>query len=150
MFKYSFVILCYVAFVSKQSSAFDFNFCSSDALPTLIQCLLNLKAEKYGPNYTDRIFFKLFDQRIECSKEGDCTPAPWQVMDSEVRLVLKYYDCMEKIADLKQRLMNEPWPETKKLKAAEFDCRIQLAFNLRDDFKPYELPLLPELNQSFG
>ena len=146
MFKYSFVILCYVAFVSKQSSAFDFNFCSSDALPTLIQCLL--KAEKYGPILTDRIFFKLFDQRIECSKEGDCTPAPWQVLDSEVRLVLKYYDCMEKIAFWINRPMNEP--ETKKLKAAEFDCRIQLAFNLRDDFKPYELPLLPELNQSFG
>ena len=144
MFKYSFVILCYVAFVSKQSSAFDFNFCSSDALPTLIQCLL--KAEKFGRYYTDRIFFKLFDQRIECSKEGDCTPAPWQVLDREVRLVLKYYDCMEKIADWINRPMNEP--ETKKLKAAEFDCRIQLAFNLRDDFKPYELPLLPELNPS--
>ena len=144
MFKYSFVLLCYVAFVSKQSSAFDFNFCSSDALPTLIQCLL--KAEKFGRYYTDRIFFKLFDQRIECSKEGDCTPAPWQVMDSEVRLVLKYYDCMEKIADWKHRSMNGP--ETKKLKASEFNCRIQLALNLRDDFKPYTLPLLPELNQS--
>ena len=36
MFKYSFVILCYVAFVSKQCSAL--NWCSSDALPTLLQC----------------------------------------------------------------------------------------------------------------
>ena len=137
MFNYSFVILCYVAFVSKQS--FALIWCSSDALPTLLQCLL--KAEKYNKNW-----FRVFDQRIECSKEGDCTPAPWQVMDSEVRLVLKYYDCMEKIADWKHRSMNGP--ETKKLKASEFNCRIQLALNLRDDFKPYTLPLLPELNQS--
>ena len=53
---------------------------------------------------------------------------------------------MEKIADWINRPMNEP--ETKKLKAAEFDCRKELAFRLRDDFKPYTLPLLPELNQS--
>ena len=69
MFKYSFVILCYVAFVSKQCSAL--NWCSSDALPTLLQCLL--KAQ-YGP-YPN--FFKVFDQRMKCSKEhGDCTPTP--------------------------------------------------------------------------
>ena len=75
MFKYSFVILCYVAFVSTQS--FLPNWCSSDALPTLLQCLLN--AEKYYKNW-----FIVFKQRIECSKEGDCTPTPWQVLDSEV------------------------------------------------------------------
>ena len=140
MFKYSFVILCYVAFVSKQSSAFDFNFCSSDALPTLIQCLL--KAEKY-----DKYWFRVFDQRIECSKEGDCTPAPWQVLDSEIRIVRKYFKCMEKIAYWKY---SGPLsgPETKKLIASEeFNCRKELALNLPEDFKSYCLPLLPEINE---
>ena len=131
MFKYSFVILCYVAFVSTQS--FLPNWCSSDALPTLLQCLLN--AEKYYKNW-----FIVFKQRIECSKEGDCTPTLWQVLDSEIRLVRKYYDCMKVIADWKPSgPLNGP--ETKKLVASEFNCRKDLALNLPEDFKFYCLPL---------
>ena len=136
MFKYSFVILCYVAFVSTQS--FLPNWCSSDALPTLLQCLLN--AEKYYKNW-----FIVFKQRIECSKEGDCTPTPWQVLDSEIRLVRKYYECMEKIADWKHA--GPLRPETKTLVIAyEFHCRMDLAFNLPENFKSYCLPLVPEIN----
>ena len=136
MFYYSFVILFHLAFVSKQS--FALNWCSSDALPTLLQCLLN--AEKYYKNW-----FIVFKQRIECSKEGDCTPTLWQVLDSEIRLVRKYYECMEKIADWKHA--GPLRPETKTLViASEFHCRMDLAFNLPENFKSYCLPLVPEIN----
>ena len=136
MFKYSLVILCYVASVPKQSSAL--NWCSSNGLATSLECLL--KVEKYVNNWSERL-----NRRIGCSEKGDCTPRPWQVLDSKVRLVRKYYDCMKKIADLKKaKLLNGP--EIKELLASELRCRMDLALNLPEDFKSYYLPLLPEIN----
>ena len=129
MLNYSFVIF-YFALVFQES--FALNWCSSDGLPTLLHCLLE---GEYSVNWSETL-----NQRIRCSKEGDCTPRPWQVFDKKVELVRNYFECMKEVAATKTNLLTGP--EIKELVASEFRCRIALAVNLPDDFKSYYNPLL--------
>ena len=135
MFNYSFVILCYVVFASKQS--FALNWCSSNPLESLLKCLLE---EKYISSLG---WSQLLDHRIECSKEANCLPKPWELFDSKIRLVRSYAECMKKVASLKKTVVYVP--ETLAMLAIEQRCRKDLADNLPPSFKSYYLQLLPEL-----
>ena len=135
MFKYSFVILCFVVFASKQS--FALNWCSSNPLESLLKCLLE---EKYLSSLG---WSQLLDHRIECSKEENCLPKPWELFDSKIKLVRSYAECMKNVASLKKYVVYVP--ETLAMLAFEQRCRKDLADNLPPSFKSYYFQLLPEL-----
>ena len=136
MFNYSFVILCYVVFASKQS--FALNWCSSNPLESLLKCLLD---EKYISSLAS--WSQLLDHRIECSRKQCCLPKPWELFDSKIRLVRSYAECMKKVASLHAKLVY--MPEILAMLAFEQRCRKDLADNLPPSFKSYYFQLLPEL-----
>ena len=87
---------------------------------------------------------QLLDHRIECSKEENCLPKPWELFDSKIRLVRSYAECMKKVASLHAKLVY--MPEILAMLAFEQRCRKDLADNLPEAYKSNYLPLLPELD----
>ena len=114
--------------------SFARDWCSSNTFESLLECLLEEK------NHRGMEWSAILNQRIECSKKGDCTPKPWDIFDSKIRLARNYAKCMKKIA-----IAKESWNETelKKLVALAYRrCRKDLADNFSDSVKPNHLPLL--------
>ena len=121
-----FVFIYSVVFLFNHSFARD--WCSSNTFESLLECLLEEK------NHRGMEWSAILNQRIECSKKGDCTPKPWDIFDSKIRLARNYAKCMKKIA-----IAKESWNETelKKLVALAYRrCRKDLADNWPDSVKP--------------
>ena len=87
MSRSNFVFLCCIVFVSNQ--CFAKKWCSRNALESLLQCLTE---DKFIPHMES---FEILNQRIACSKIGDCTPKLFQVWNKKIRLVRKYGKCMK-------------------------------------------------------
>ena len=110
-----FVFIYSVVFLFNHSFARD--WCSGNTFESLLEFLLEEK-----------------------NKVTDCTPNPWDIFDSKIRLVRNYAKRMKKIA-----IAKESWNETelKKLVALAYRrCRKDLADNFSDSVKPNHLPLL--------
>ena len=130
MSRSNFVFLCCIVFVSNQ--CFAKKWCSWNALEALLQCLTE---DKFIPHMES---FEILNQRIGCSKIGDCTPKLFQVWNKKVRLVRKYGKCMKNILGLlEDSLVYDS--------SIEQNCRKYLNDNLPDSFKDYNLHLLPNV-----
>ena len=112
-----FLILCYVMLLIKRSFARD--WCPNNAFESVWNCLLE------EPNHHGKEWSQILNQRIECSKVGDCTMKPWQWFDDKLRLVRNYAKCMKKIA-----IAKESWNESEMRRLAMVayrKCRKELA-----------------------
>ena len=130
MSRISFVFLCCILFISNQS--FAKKWCSRNALESLLQCLTKDFILNMEP-------FEILNQRIACSKIGDCTPKLVQFWNKKIRLVRKYGKCMKnKILGLQESSLLYD-------SSIEQNCRKYLNDNLPDSFKDYNLHLLPNV-----
>ena len=83
MSKSSFILFCCILLASNQS--FALNWCSHYALEYVLECLTGKYFQDMEP----------LQRRIECSKIGLCKPKPWDIFNSEIKIVRKYADCMK-------------------------------------------------------
>ena len=133
MSRTSFVFLCCIVFVSNQS--FAKKWCSRNDLESLLQCLSHT-GSKFIPHMEP---FEILNQRIACSKIGDCTPKLFQVWNKKIRLVRKYGKCM------KNNILGLQESSLLYDSSIEQNCRKYLNDNLPDSFKDYNLHLLPNV-----
>ena len=141
MFKSHFVK--YYFLLSLLNETYAGSWCSSNGLETLLNCLLE---ERFVPSM---VWSDILNQRIQCSRQGDCTPKPWQALSTKVKIVRRFFDCMEKIRNLNQGapVLSENDPQLKVILAFEYTCRKDLADYLPDAYtKEYYFALLPEID----
>ena len=123
MSKSRFISFCCILLASNQSLAL--NWCSSYALEYVLECLTGKYFQDMEP----------LQRRIECSKIGLCKPKPWDIFNSEIKIVRKYADCMKiNIVDAN----------------IESKCRNYLNENLPNYLRHmYNLHLLPDLHKNY-
>ena len=128
MLKSTFIFCCCILLASNQSLAL--NWCSSYALEYVLECLTGKYFQDMEP----------LQRRIECSKIGLCKPKPWDIFNSEIKIVRKYADCMKIniVGVLKISL------------DIESKCRNYLNENLPNYLRHmYNLHLLPDLHKNY-
>ena len=130
MSKSTYIFCCCILLISNQS--FAVNWCSSDALESVLQCLSKGQFVQFTG-------WLELTRRISCSEIGLCKPKPWNIFSSKIRVVRKYAKCMkDKIVGLEESLLYDSHIESK--------CRNYLNENLPDSLKHHNLHLLPDLN----
>ena len=123
MSKSSFILFCCILLASNQS--FALKWCSSYALEYVLECLTGKYFQDMEP----------LQRRIECSKIGLCKPKPWDIFNSEIKIVRKYADCM------KNNIVGVD---------IESKCRNYLNENLPNYLRHmYNLHLLPDLHKNY-
>ena len=122
--KLIFILLCSVEIYA------DF-WCSNETLHKLIQCLISTNI-KYDQDLTD---LETAIRRFNCAEKSFCTRKPWNMWALKMRLLDKYYWCMNHARNVPTSLadqLNE-----------EYQCRWELANSLPEDLRFYYDFLVP-------
>ena len=124
-----FVILsCLLCFFS-QSYAIDWCSCNDDCLDTLLKCLLETFVVD---DWTEQL-----NQRLECAKEAYCTPKPWDILDSKLKLINNFAKCMETIPGVQSFQARFNFQLEKVQQIEEYKCRRALVDGLPAELKVY-------------
>ena len=120
-----FVILSCLLCLFNESYAIDWCSCDDNCLDGLLQCLLKTFDVH---EWTDQL-----DLRLHCAKQAYCTPKPWDILDSEIRIINNFAECMETIPGVQLENLQ---------KIGEFKCRNELVEGLPDKLKVWWSVLL--------
>ena len=120
-----FVILSCLICLFNEIYAIDWCSCDDNCLDGLLQCLLKTFDVH---DWTDQL-----DLRLHCAKQAYCTPKPWDILDSEIRIINNFAECMETIPGVQLENLQ---------KIGEFKCRNELVEGLPDKLKVWWSVLL--------
>ena len=117
----------------NESYAIDWCSCNDDCLDALLKCLLKTFDVH---DWTDQL-----NLRLHCAKEAYCTPKPLDILDSKLRLINNFAECMETIPGV-QEFEIEDFQLENLQKIGEFKCRNELVEGLPDKLKVWWSVLL--------
>ena len=124
-----FIILSCLICLFNESYAIDWCSCDDNCLDGLLQCLLKTFDVH---DWTDQL-----DLRLHCAKQAYCTPKPWDILDSKLRLINNFAECMETIPGVQKFEVEARFHfqlQTMQ-KIEEYKCRRALVEGLPDELK---------------
>ena len=77
------------------------------------------------------------NQRLECAKEAYCTPKPWDIWDSKLKLINNFAKCMETIPGVQSFQARFNFQLEKVQQIEEYKCRRALVDGLPAELKVY-------------
>ena len=84
MFTCHFIIFCLIFSEIKA----DF-WCEEEHLESLIQCITATKLRDHEVTEEE------IARRYQCAKDADCTLKPWQILNSKIRILIAFVECMD-------------------------------------------------------
>ena len=131
-----FVIFSCLICLFNESYAIDWCSCDDNCLDGLLQCLLKTFDVH---DWTDQL-----NLRLHCAKQAYCTPRPWDILDSEIRIINNFAECMETIPGVQEFEIEARFNfQLENLqKIGEFKCRNELVEGLPDKLKVWWSVLL--------
>ena len=147
MFQQFVIFSCWIC-LFNQSYAIDWCSCNDDCLDGLLHCLLktfDLQGQHKTPkrassNHSCPDLHDWPDQlnlRLHCAKEAYCTPKPLDILDSKLRLINNFAECMETIPGVQKFEVEARFHfqlQTMQ-KIEEYKCRRALVEGLPDELK---------------
>ena len=131
-----FVILSCLICLFIEIYAIDWCSCDENCLDGLLQCLLKTFDVH---DWTDQL-----DLRLHCAKQAYCTPKPLDILDSEIRIINNFAECMKTIPGVQEFEIEARFnSQLQNLqKTGEFKCRNELVEGLPDKLKVWWSVLL--------
>ena len=81
---FTFIIFCLI--FSEIKAVF---WCEEEHLESLIQCITATKLRDHEVTEEE------IARRYQCAKDADCTLKPWQILNSKIRILIAFVECMD-------------------------------------------------------